>query len=134
MANKFFPKGAEKILSGAIDFSSGDVTAALVSSGYTFDGDDEFIADLSGVILGTPKTLVNPSVAGGVFNADTVEFGIVSAGSIAQAVVLYNDTGNTSTSQLIAYLDVISGFPAATNGGEIDVKWSSGSAKIVSLV
>jgi len=47
--------------------------------------------------------------------------------------VIYKDTGVDGTSPLIAYVDTITGFPLATNGGDITVQWDNGTYKIFSL-
>ena len=47
--------------------------------------------------------------------------------------IVYKDTGVTSTSPLIAYIDTITGFPLATNGGDIQIIWDSGANKIFAL-
>ena len=36
MANKFYPKGAEKVLNGAVNFSTANISVALVASTYTY--------------------------------------------------------------------------------------------------
>jgi hypothetical protein len=48
-------------------------------------------------------------------------------------VVIYKDTGSPASSPLLAYIDAITGFPLATNGGDITVQWDNGTFKIFSL-
>lgn len=133
MANTFYPKGAQKTLSAQIDFSANTISAALVPSGYTYSAAHEFLSDI-GTIVGTKVDLANKSVTGGVFDADDLSFGALTAGSTVKALVLYKDTGTPSTSSLLCYLDEVIGFPFATNGGAVAIPWSNGSAKILSLV
>lgn len=134
MANTFFPKGAQKILSGAINFTSDTIKACLVSSGYTFSTAHEFVSDL-GTRIGTDQTLAGKSVAGGVFDADDLDFGPLAPGSTVKAVVLYKDTGNPSTSPLWLYLDSgpSVGLPFATNGGALTIPWNNDAKKIARL-
>lgn len=133
MANTFYPKGAQKTLSAQIDFSANTISAALVPSGYTYSASHEFLSDV-GTIVGAKVDLANKSVTGGVFDADDLSFGALTAGSTVKALVLYKDTGTPSTSSLLCYLDEVIGFPFATNGGAVAIPWSNGSAKILSLV
>lgn len=133
MANKMYPKGAEKLLGAQINFPADTIKAALVSSGYTFSAAHEFASDL-GTLVGSPVTLDSKSIAGGVFDAADVAFGALAAGSTVKAVVLFKDSGNPSTSPLLCYFDEVTGFPFATNGAAVSVPWSDGSAKIISLV
>lgn len=133
MANKFYPKGAQKVLSAAINFSTDTIKAALVPSAYVYSDTHEFQSDL-GAVVGVPVALANKAVAGGVFDADDISFGALAAGSTVKAIALFKDTGSAATSPLIAYYDVVTGFPFATNGGEVGIPWSDGAAKILSLV
>jgi hypothetical protein len=84
-------------------------------------------------VIGTPQTLTSPTVTAGVFDAADVTFTAVTAGSTCEGVVIYKDTGVAGTSPLIAYIDTITGFPLATNGGDITVQWDAGTYKIFSL-
>lgn len=133
MANKFYPKGAEKVLSGAIKFDADTIAVGLVSNAYTFSVNHEFLSSL-GSLVGTPRELENKIIAGGVFDADDAQFGALAPGSTVKALAIFKDTGNPSTSPLLCYLDEVTGFPFATNGGEVAIPWSDGPAKILSLV
>lgn len=133
MANKFYPKGAEKVLKGAIKFDADAIAVALVSNTYTFSVEHEFLSSI-GTVVGTVQALTNKTVAGGVFDADDAAFGAIAPGSTIKALAIFKDTGNASTSPLLCYLDEVTGFPFATNGGEVTIPWSDGPAKILSLV
>jgi len=134
MANALYAKGKEAILNGDIDFNTDTIKAALVDNTYAQNlTTDDFYNDISSYVVGTPQTLTTPTITNGVFDADDVTFTAVSAGDTIEAVVLYKDTGVAGTSPLIAYIDTITGFPLATNGGDITIQWSSGSYKIFSL-
>lgn len=133
MANKFYPKGAEKVLSGAVNLAADDISVALVSSTYTYSNAHEFLSSV-GSLVGTPQTLTNKTVAGGVFDADNLAFGSLAPGNTIKALAIFKDTGNPSTSPLLCYLDEVTGFPFNTNGGEVSIPWSDGAAKILSLV
>jgi len=84
-------------------------------------------------LLNSQQTLASKTVTLGVFDAADITFTAVTAGSTVKAVVLYKDTGVNSTSPLIAYIDTITGFPLATNGGDISIVWDSGANKIFAL-
>jgi hypothetical protein len=134
MANALYAKGKEKLLSGAINMSSDTIKAALVSTAYSQNlATDEFHSTISAHILGTPATLGSKSVASGIFDAADAVYSAVASGATAEGVVIYKDTGLSGTSPLIAYIDTITGFPLATNGGDITIIWDNGSYKIFSL-
>lgn len=134
MANALYGKGKEKLLTAAINLSSDTIKAALVSSSYTPNlSTDEFWSSVSTYLLGTPQTLGSKAITLGVFDAADITFAAVTAGSTATYVAIYKDTGLSSTSPLLALIDTITGFPLATNGGDIDIVWDSGAYKIFSL-
>ncbi|MDR0226334.1 MAG: hypothetical protein LBI66_07930 [Burkholderiaceae bacterium] len=133
MSNVLYPKGAQKILGKQIDFGNDAIKAAIVPSGYTFSTAHEFLNEL-GTTVGTAQSLANKSITGGVFDADDVAFGAIAAGPTLKGVVLFVDTGNATTSPLIAYLDEVTGFPMIANGGAVKAEWNDGSGKILALV
>lgn len=134
MANALYKLGAQHILNKEINLSSDTIKAALVKNDYTVNlTTHEFYTDISSHVLGTPGALSTKSIALGVLDADDITFSAVAGGDTALAVVLYHDTGTGSTSQLIAYIDTITGFPIATNGGDITVVWDNGSYKIFAI-
>lgn len=134
MANALYGKGKEKLLTAAVNFSSETIKAALVSTAYSPNlSTDEFYTTISPHVLGTPQTLGTKSILLGVFDAADSLFEAVLAGSTVKAVVLYKDSGLAGTSPLLAYIDTITGFPLATNDGDIQIVWDSGAYKIFSL-
>jgi hypothetical protein len=134
MANALYTKGKEKMLSAQINFPSDTLKVALVLNTYPQNlTTDEFYTSISTYVIGTPQTLTSPTVTAGVFDAADVTFTAVTAGSTCEGVVIYKDTGVAGTSPLIAYIDTITGFPLATNGGDITVQWDAGTYKIFSL-
>lgn len=134
MANTLYPKGKEKILSAAINFVDDTIKVALVKNTYPQNlSADEFYTSISAYVVGTPQTLTAKAVAGGVFDAADVVFSAVAAGGTLGGVVIYKDSGVAGTSALLAYIDNITGFPLATNGGDITIQWNNGAYRIFSL-
>jgi hypothetical protein len=134
MANALYAKGKEKLLTAAINMSSDTIKAILVKNTYPQNlATDEFLTDVSAYRLGTDQTLGSKSIAAGVFDAADATWAAVTIGDTSEGVVLYKDTGTAGTSPLIAYIDTITGFPVATNGGDITVAWDNGTYKIFSL-
>ena len=134
MANKLFPKGAEKILSGSINLVSETIKVALLSDAYTYSASHEFLSDVSASALNTAQTLTSKAVTGGVFDAADSVYTAVTAGANALYLAIYKDTGVAGTSPLIHFVDTVTGLPMATNGGDITIQWDNGSYKIFSLV
>ena len=90
MANKFYPKGAEKVLSGAVNFSTANISVALVANAYTYSDAHEYLSDL-GATVGTAQPLASKVTTGGVFDADDVAFSAVAPGSTVKALAIFRD-------------------------------------------
>lgn len=132
MSNTAYPLGAQAILAGSINLDTDVIKACLLTTSYTFSALHQFVAAL-GTRVGTDQTLANTSVTNGVFDADDLNFGAIAPGSTIKALVIYKDTGNTATSPVLFYYDVLAGFPMATNGGAVTVPWDDGVKKIARL-
>lgn len=136
MANALYAKGKEKLLSStsAISLDTDVIKVALVKDDYAQNlTTDEFYTSISASVIGTPQTLASKTITAGVFDAADITFATVTAGSVCEGVVIYKDTGVAGTSSLLAYIDVISGFPLTTNGGDVTIQWDNGAYKIFSL-
>ena len=134
MANALYTAAKEAILSGDIDLLVDTIKVALVDNTYAQNlATDNFYDDISAYVVGTPQTLASKAVTGGAFDAADITYTAVTAGDTCEAVVIYKDTGVAGTSALIAYIDTITGFPLATNGGDITIQWDSGTYKIFAL-
>lgn len=130
-------------LPDVIRWENDDIKAVLVNvSGtgtlYTPDANqDEFlstipagarISTLSGNLSSkTSHTGTGASFVGGVADAANVTFSSVGpSGMSIEAFVLYKDTGDEDSSQLIAYFDTATNLPQTANGGSLTVAFDSG--------
>jgi len=129
----FYPKGAEKVWSAAINMATDDIRAILVPSSYVYDAAHDFLDDIASIV-GSAVALSSKSVTNGVFDAADADFGTIASGSTIGSVVIYKHTGTPSTSPLLMRFTDVVGLPLATNGAGILLQWSNGAAKIVSLV
>lgn len=134
MANSLYGLGKQKILSAAINLPADTIHAVLVSTAYAPNlATDEFHSAINAYVLGAAVAMGGKSVALGVFDANDVTFSAVAGGSTALGVALLKWTGVSGTSPLLALIDTITGFPLATNGGDIQVVWDNGPYKVFSL-
>ena len=135
MANALYPKAKESLLSGDLDLPSDTIKAQLIDTGnYTYSTAHDFFDDVgSSAKIGTAGTLGSKPVTSGVFDAADITYSSVT-GATVEAIIIYKDTGNAATSNLIAYIDTASsGLPVTPNGGDITVTWDSGGNKIFAL-
>jgi hypothetical protein len=113
-----------------VDLDADTIKAVLIDHGTDTPNvsTDDFYNDISAGIVGslssglTSKTI--GTVAAGVFDADNVTSTAVSGNSV-ESVNPPKDTGNTATSDLIAYFDTGTGLPVTPNGGDITVTWNA---------
>lgn len=139
MANALYDLGRQGFLDGSIDWDTNNIKCALVRN-YTpnlathNDLDDVTVAG-GGTIAATSANLSSKTVAAGVADAADVTFTAVGAGTACAHVVIYQDTGSSATSRLIALIDTTTGvtLPVTPNGGDIIIQWDNGANKIFKL-
>lgn len=137
MADFLFDKGREGFLDGSIDWDTGDIKAALVTADYTaVQASDEVLSDVVGspsnYIVARSGNLATKTVAAGVADAEDVTISGVSGSQITQ-IVIYQDSGDDSTSRLIAHIDSYAGLPCTPNGGDIKISFPADANKIFKL-
>ena len=64
--------------------------------------------------------------------ADCSVTGITAAPTL-EGILIYQDTGDASTSRLIALIDQATGLPVAGGATQADIAWSNGATKIFKL-
>jgi hypothetical protein len=127
MANALYPKWKEQLLQFTANnnLSAGTVKVALVTSGYTYASTDQFYSSVSASVVGTPQTLGTKTFTNGTFDAADVTFTAVTGAQVTR-LVIYVDTGTTTTSPLVAYLDTsVTNLPVTPNGGDISITWNA---------
>lgn len=135
MASVVYATAKAKFLTAGLDLSALNIKAVLVDTGqYTFSAAHDFLDDVpSGARVATSGNLASKTTTGGVFDAADVTFTAVT-GPTVEAVILYNDTGTASTSDLIAFVDsASSGLPFTPNGGDCLLVFDGGASRIFSL-
>lgn len=127
--NALYDHGRQAFLDGVIDYLTDNVKAALVSDAYTPNlSTDQYLSDLGATILGTGVALTTKTSTAGIADADNVTFTSVTAGTVG-CVVLYKDTGVSTTSPLIAAIETATGLPVTVPGGSnIAVNWDAVNA------
>lgn len=137
MSSVIYPKGKQHFANGDIQWKAGSAQtfkAVLVDlADYTYGAAHEFLSDIPAGARVATATIANPTNALGVMDADDVSFASAT-GDQSEAIVVYRDTGNAATSELLFYIDAFSsGMPVTPNGGNINVAWDNGASKIAAL-
>lgn len=130
-----YDKGREKFLTGSISWTSDTIKLVLVDTDvYTVNlGTHEFLSDIPlGARIATSGAFTGKTATNGVADAEDVVLTSVT-GAESEALVIFKDTTDASTSPLIAFIDVATGLPITPNGANINVTWSDGANKIFKL-
>ena len=131
MANRLYSLYKQSLLGTGVNLATGTVKVQLVDTGaYTFSDTHQFLSSIPAAArIGTPVTLGSKTVASGVFDAADSTFTSVPAGTgtaaNVEAMVIYRDTGDATTSDLVAYIDAATGLPFTPDGGNQNVTWPS---------
>ena len=103
-----YGKYRETTLNAGISISADNIGCLFVTAGYVPNFDvDQYVSVIgSSNILGRTSALTGKTTTLGTFKCDNPTFtGIPSGPTPGVAVVLYKNTGDDSTSNLIAYID-----------------------------
>lgn len=118
MANAVYPKAKQAMLGGDVALDTDDVRVMLVKSTYTYDGADEFVADLGAVDNGRSAALGSKTLTDGAFDAADTTLTATDA-EACSALVVFIHTGSDATARLLAYIDTpTSGLPFTPAAGQ----------------
>lgn len=141
MANAGYTNFKSGIQTADFDLTVASIKVMLVR-GYTFSAAHVSVADVTGAggtINGTSAALTNPTVTGGVFDADDTSLTATASASnhiliLAQTSAVTGGADLPASGQLlIAYYDTGTGLPIQPGSGTVTVTWSAGSAKILAV-
>lgn len=136
MANFIFKKAKESFLKGEINLLSNTIKVLLLNNSYSPNPNtDQFVSSLPpSSIEARSSSLLNKSITGGVFDADDIEISDYSGNSFS-SLALYIDSGNDTTSRLIAYIDTSNGLPFSSVNVNVPVTiaWNNEANKIIAF-
>lgn len=134
MANVLFPLGRQGFLDGSIDWDTNDIRAMLVRSTYTYDANDQYVADLGSVDNGRSAALSSKTVTLGVADAADTSL-TATAANASNAIIVFQHTGSDATARLICYVDSpTSGLPFTPSAGQtVNIAWDNGANRIFAL-
>jgi len=133
MANGLFASYRTVVLSTAVNLSSLTIRGMFVDHADDTPvlATDDFINDILSAAR-VPALASCPSlgsktlgtVAAGVFDAADTVFTALS-GDQSESLILLEDSGTESTSDLIAFWDTATGLPLTPNGADVTVVWNA---------
>ena len=123
MASGMYVFGKSQQMRGNIDLINDNISVVAVSSAYTPDlSSHEYQNDIPDAAQIGEVELEGNAIVGSTFFANSATIAEPDAGKVNNAVVVFNNTGNTATSQLIAYLEVTE---ITTDGTPLVVDWDA---------
>ena len=128
MANAMYNAAKEDYLGGVRAFDTDAIRCVLVDTGvYTFSAAHTSYDDLAGAVVGVESGLfTSKTITGGVANAADVTFTAVAGPTTVEAIVVFYDSGVSSTDTLLCYIDsASSGLPVTPNGTDISITWNA---------
>jgi hypothetical protein len=141
MANASYTAFKNGVLGGLYDLDTAVVKAALVG-GYVYAAGHTFMSDVTGAggtVNGTPGVLANPTLVGGVFDADDVVIATTASAS-THALIVYQasafgggaDVAPTAQ-RLMFYFDTGTNLPITPGTGNVTITWPNTAGKIYKL-
>lgn len=136
MPNAVFAEHRDNVIEGiGPNVGTASIKAMFVDHGTdtpnTAQAGDEFISDiLSGArvpaIASAPvlATKTFGTIATGVFDAADTVFPALSGASV-ESLILFEDSGVETTSDLMTFWDTATGLPFTPNGGDVTVTWNA---------
>jgi len=136
MANALYAKAKEAFLGADLDLLNVTLKTALVKNTYSVDlVNHEFLSDVGTAnIAATSFALEQIKIDDGVFDAENETIEDYGTSGFAY-LIIYQDSGLSSTSRLIAYIDTADGLPVNSTNETISItiQWSDLATKIFSL-
>lgn len=135
MVNRFYLNAEDKMKDGSIDWVNDNIKAMFVNTQiYNFDACAHCV--LSDIPLSArvdiAVSLTNKRFVFDAADADDLRFEYL-IGAMVGALVLYKDSGEDDTSDLITYIGNCFGMPFLPNGGSVTITWDRGLRKIFTL-
>ena len=127
MANNMYNKARQAFLEKGLSWPVDTFKAVQIDTAYyTFNAAHEFLSDVAALsVVGAAVTLASKTSVDGAARANSPTFATVTGPTI-EALIIYQDTGVSTTSRLICYIDNAVGLPITPNGGDIIVLWDTG--------
>ena len=139
MASKLYGSFLQKALNKEVDWDTDTIKVALTTSSYTPNQDThDYYNDVTNEVSGTGYTAGGATLASktntydsgtNVITLDAADVTWSSSTITARYAVIYADTGTSSTSPLIGYVDF--GSDQSSSAGNFTITWdSTGIVKI----
>lgn len=121
MASGMYSFGVSQLMRGNIDLVNDTIAVVAVSSAYTPAlSSHQYQNDIPDAAQIGEVDIEGNAIVGTAFFANSATIEEPTSGLENNAVVIIKNTGDSATSQLIAYLEVV---PVTTDGTPLTVDW-----------
>lgn len=141
MANASYTAFKNGLMTAQYNLTTAVVKVAVVR-GYTFSATHTFLSDVTGaggIIHATTAALANPTVTGGVFDADDATV-TTTANATNHVLIVYQASAVTggadvaaTAQRLMFHFDTGTGLPVQPAAGTLTITWPSGTSKIYQI-
>ncbi len=141
MANASYTSFKNGVMLAQFNLTTATIKVAVVR-GYTFSASHVFLSEVTGAggtIHATTAALTNPTVTGGVFDADDITV-TTTANATNHVLIVYQASAVTggadvasSAQRLMFYFDTGTGLPVQPAAGSLTITWPAGSSKIYQI-
>lgn len=123
MASGMYIFGVEQLMRGNIDLVNDTIAVVAVSTAYTPDlSSHQYQNDIPDAAQIGEVDLEGNILNDTAFDANSATIEEPTTGEEHNAVIVFNNTGNATTSQLLAYLEVTQ---VTTDGTPLVVDWDA---------
>lgn len=123
MASGMYIFGVEQLMRGNIDLVNDTIAVVAVSTAYTPDlSSHQYQNDIPDAAQIGEVDLEGNILNDTAFDANSATIEEPTTGKEHNAVIVFNNTGNATTSQLLAYLEVTQ---VTTDGTPLVVDWDA---------
>lgn len=106
MASRLYNKAREKFLTAQLSWLAGEYKAILLPAAFDPDFDDEFVDSINvGTRIATSIELTGRTATNGLAMCDPISFGILVDPRLADKMIIFQDTGDETSSALVAFID-----------------------------
>lgn len=134
MASVIYPKGREGFATAAVSWTADDIKFFCCDlNDHPYSSANDFLNDITGAaIVATSANLSGKTATDGTLDATDVTL-VAVTGDQFEALIFYKDTGVTSTSRLLFFVDNYGGIPFTPNTGDILVQFPNDTNKIATI-
>lgn len=126
MSNTRYPLGLKAVADADVDLLVDTISVQGYSGAAVYNAAHDFLDDIAGSKAGSPVTLAGKATTGGLLTF-TSPLAFTFPAVTVVALVLYKNTGNDATSQLLAWIDQRLDGTALSivgNGTVVNLNWT----------